>query len=111
MTTRIQAAVDVLHQIGCRVLTPGEVERIRSSGLMLDRWAADCFPPPNAQGQQHFGKVMMDSAAQAILSAFYPIVELCTHEFDEQAGCCRRCGAHTEEFTFADKEPSESGPP
>lgn len=46
---------------------------------------------------------MMDSAATAILSAFYPIVELCHHEFDEQAGCCRKCGAHTEEFTFVDK--------
>lgn len=100
--TRIEATIAELQRIGFKVLMPGEAERLYQSGKMLDRWAADCFPPPNEQGQQHFGKVMMDSAATAILSVFHPIVELCPHDFDEQAGCCRRCGAHVEEFTFTE---------
>lgn len=78
------------------VLLGAEADSLETTGKMLGRYADDCFPPPNEHGQVAFGKIMMDSAALEILSLFHPIRELCAHEWDEQAGCCSKCGAAIE---------------
>lgn len=101
MVTRIEATITELEKIGFKVLLPGEAKRIHEAGIMLDRWASECSPPPNELGQKDFGLIVMDSAAQAVLSVFYPIVELCSHDvIDEQAGVSRRCGVYVEELVI-----------
>jgi hypothetical protein len=71
-------------------------ESMALTGRMLSIYGEDCFPPPNEKGQRHFGDVLIDSAAKACIAVAYPLHELCQHEIDEQAGCCRKCGAYTE---------------
>lgn len=71
-------------------------EELETTGMMLSRYADDCFPPPNEQGQVHFGRAVMDSAALTVLALFHPVRELCEHEWDEQAGACLKCGADVE---------------
>lgn len=74
-----------------------DAEQLETTGKMLGRYVDDCFPPPNDMGQVHFGRAVMDCAATNILSLFYPLRELCTHRWDEQAGCCINCDAHIED--------------
>ena len=38
--------------------------------VMLETYAPDVFPEVNERGQKHFGRVMMESAAEAIRSAW-----------------------------------------
>ncbi len=37
---------------------------------MLETYAPDIFPEINEQGQKHFGRIMMEAAAQAIRDAW-----------------------------------------
>ncbi len=39
---------------------------LEQTAIMLETWAPDIFPEINEQGQKHFGRVMLESAAQAI---------------------------------------------
>jgi predicted ArsR family transcriptional regulator len=43
---------------------------LEQTAIMLEKWAPDVFPEVNEQGQKHFGRVMMESAAQAIREAW-----------------------------------------
>ena len=43
---------------------------LEQTAVMLERWAPDVFPEVNEQGQKHFGRVMMESAAQSIRDAW-----------------------------------------
>jgi hypothetical protein len=75
MTTRAQAFIDVLEEAGYRLLHPHEVERLKEVGVMLALYGDDCFPPPNEQGQKHFGACMMDDAAATLMGMFFPVCE------------------------------------
>lgn len=44
-----------------------ELER---TAIMLETYAPEIFPEVNAEGQIHFGRAMMESAAEAIREAF-----------------------------------------
>lgn len=99
--TRIESTIRELEAIGFKVLLPSEADQLRTTGKMLSVYGEDCFPPPNEQGQRHFGDLMMESAAKMIVSIFYPLRDLCAHAWDEQAGCCRTCGAHREDYIDA----------
>lgn len=48
---------------------------LEQTAIMLERWAPDVFPEVNEQGQKHFGRVMMESAAQAIREAWAQAVK------------------------------------
>lgn len=39
---------------------------LEQTAIMLERWAPEVFPEVNEHGQKHFGRVMMESAAEAI---------------------------------------------
>jgi hypothetical protein len=39
---------------------------LEQTAIMLETYAPEVFPEINEQGQKHFGRVMMESAAQAI---------------------------------------------
>lgn len=43
---------------------------LEQTAIMLETWAPDIFPEINEQGQKHFGRVMMESAAEAIRDAW-----------------------------------------
>lgn len=43
---------------------------LEQTAIMLEKWAPDIFPEVNEQGQKHFGRVMMEAAADAIRDAF-----------------------------------------
>lgn len=43
---------------------------LEQTAKMLETWAPDVFPEINEQGQKHFGRVMMESAAEAIREAW-----------------------------------------
>lgn len=43
---------------------------LEQTAKMLERWAPETFPEINAQGQKHFARVMMESAAESIREAF-----------------------------------------
>lgn len=97
--TLIWSAMAQRRYGGAMMIVPAaDMESLRRTGMMLDRYADNCFPPPNENGQVHFSKILMDSAAQQIVSLFYPLRELCTHVIAEHAGCCRKCGIDVEEL-------------
>lgn len=43
---------------------------LEQTAIMLETYAPDVFPEINEHGQKHFGRVMMESAAEAIRSAW-----------------------------------------
>ena len=43
---------------------------LEKTAIMLETWAPEVFPEVNEQGQKHFGRVMMESAAQEIRQAW-----------------------------------------
>lgn len=43
---------------------------LEQTAIMLETYAPDIFPEINEHGQKHFGRVMMESAAEAIRSAW-----------------------------------------
>lgn len=43
---------------------------LEQTAIMLETYASDVFPEVNEQGQKHFGRVMMESAAQSIRDAW-----------------------------------------
>lgn len=43
---------------------------LEQTAVMLETYAPDVFPEINEHGQKHFGRVMMESAAEAIRSAW-----------------------------------------
>ena len=48
----------------------GALRGLEQTAIMLEKWAPDVFPEINEQGQKHFGRVMMESAAQSIRDAW-----------------------------------------
>jgi len=43
---------------------------LEQTAIMLETYAPDVFPEINEHGQKHFGRIMMESAAEAIRSAW-----------------------------------------
>jgi len=43
---------------------------LEQTATMLEKWGPEVFPEVNGSGQKHFGRVMMESAAQAIRDAW-----------------------------------------
>lgn len=43
---------------------------LEQTAIMLEKWAPEIFPNVNEHGQKDFGRVMMESAAQAIRDAW-----------------------------------------
>jgi hypothetical protein len=43
---------------------------LEQTAIMLEKYGADIFPDMNEQGQKHFGRVMLESAAEAIREAW-----------------------------------------
>lgn len=43
---------------------------LEQTAIMLETYAPDVFPEINEQGQKHFGRVIMESAAQSIRDAW-----------------------------------------
>jgi hypothetical protein len=43
---------------------------LEQTAIMLETYAPEIFPEVNEQGQKHFGRVMMESAAEAIRDAW-----------------------------------------
>ena len=43
---------------------------LEQTAVMLETYAPDVFPEVNEHGQKHFGRVMMEIAAEAIRSAW-----------------------------------------
>jgi hypothetical protein len=46
---------------------------LEQTAIMLETYAPEVFPEVNEQGQKHFGRVMMESAARAIREAWAAI--------------------------------------
>lgn len=44
----------------------GRLEDLKRTAIMLRTWAPEVFPEVGADGQVHFGRAMMESAAEAI---------------------------------------------
>ena len=53
---------------------------------------------PNEKGQKSFNGCLMDSVAMDLVALVYPLREMCRHQIDEQAGCCRKCGIYVEDI-------------
>ena len=43
---------------------------LEQTAIMLETWAPESFPEVNEQGQKHFARVMMESAAAAIRASW-----------------------------------------
>lgn len=43
---------------------------LEQTAIMLERWAPEIFPTVDEHGRKDFGRVMMESAAQAIRDAW-----------------------------------------
>lgn len=99
--TRAEAFIAALEKAGFRLLTPQEVEHLKTAVNMLAFYGQDLFPPPNEKGQKHFGAVLLDSVELTLVRLAYPLSENCHHEMDAQAACCRKCGIHVEELSQA----------
>lgn len=97
--TRAEAFITALEKAGFRLLTPHEVAHLETAAHMLALYGEDLFPPPNEQGQKHFGRVLLDSVELTIVRLAYPFGDLCHHEMDVQAHCCRKCGINIEELS------------
>jgi hypothetical protein len=97
--TRAEALIRAFETAGFRLLTPQEVRRLETAAHMLAIHGEGLFPPPNEQGQKHFGEVLLDSVEMTLMRIAYPLADRCHHEMDLQAACCRLCGVHVEELS------------
>jgi hypothetical protein len=43
---------------------------LEQTAIMLEKWGPEVFPEVNEAGQKHFGRIMMEGAAQAIRDAW-----------------------------------------
>jgi len=71
------------------------------TGIMLTIYAEE----PNEKGQKSMSGCLIDAAAVDCLSVAFPLRELCRHQVDEQAGCCRLCGINEEDIQFLPAPP------
>lgn len=51
------------------------LRNLESTANMLEKYAPEIFPEVNEQGQKHFGRVMMESAAEAIRAAWQQAIK------------------------------------
>jgi protein gp37 len=61
--------------VGCSPVSPActncyAQRELEQTVIMLETWAPEIFPEVNEYGQVHFGRAIMDSAAQAIRDAW-----------------------------------------
>jgi hypothetical protein len=73
-----------------------ELTDIRAKMAVIGKMLAIYGEEPNDKGQISFNGAMMHSAELACIAIAYPLIELCSHEIDEQAGICEKCGVHEE---------------
>jgi hypothetical protein len=51
------------------------LRELEQTAIMLEKWAPEVFPEINEQGQKHFGRVMMESAAEEIRKSWSTAIE------------------------------------
>lgn len=84
---------------------------LESTAKMLETYAADTFPP-DAQGKIHFGRLLMDSAAEAIRDAWRIAIRDVEHFPDGQGGMIEEIGLLRNALgKIADLQDSEAGEP
>lgn len=90
---------------------------LEQTAVMLEKWAPEVFPEVNEQGQKHFGRVMMESAAEEIRNAWKgAVVEIENFPDDpsniiEQRGQLRRALLQIATLLLAVAGPDEPQPP
>lgn len=57
---------------------------LEQTAIMLEKWAPECFPEINEQGQKHFARVMMESAAEEIRKAWADAVGDAVHSHQQE---------------------------
>lgn len=60
------------------------LRRLEQTAIMLERWAPECFPEINEQGQKHFARVMMEAAAEEIRNAWADAVADAVHSHHQE---------------------------
>lgn len=77
----IDDALDAIDRVRREAVTPEFIDRsakaairalrgLEQTAIMLEAWAQECFPEINENGQKHFARVMMESAAEEIRNAW-----------------------------------------
>jgi ribA/ribD-fused uncharacterized protein len=60
------------------------LRRLEQTAIMLERWAPECFPEINEQGQKHFVRVMMEAAAEEIRKSWADAVGDAVHSHHQE---------------------------
>lgn len=68
------------------------LRELEQTAIMLETYAPEVFPEINEQGQKHFGRVMMESAAEAIRGAWAKAIKEAENFPDDPANLIEQRG-------------------